>query len=86
VVFVNAKLPGVNFSFTNLARARLTGLDLEGANMTGAYLFLTQLGGTNLSRVTGLTQGQLDLACGTPETKLPQGLTRPKSWPCADEE
>jgi uncharacterized protein YjbI with pentapeptide repeats len=86
VVFDKAKLAGVNFSFSNLARARLTGLDLAGANLTGAYLFLTQIGGADLSRASGLTQAQLDLACGTDQTKLPQGLNRPKAWPCGDDD
>ena len=61
-------------------------LDLQGVNLTGAYLYLTQLDGTNLSGVTGLTQAQLDIACGTAQTKLPAGLTPPKAWPCKDEE
>ena len=54
--------------------------------MTGAYLLLTQLGGADLDEVTGLTQAQLDIACGTGDTKLPKGLSRPKSWPCSDDE
>jgi hypothetical protein len=54
--------------------------------MTGAYLFLTNLRGANLSRTTGLTQAQLDLACGTPETKLPAGLAPSKDWPCTDDD
>jgi uncharacterized protein YjbI with pentapeptide repeats len=55
-------------------------------NLTGAYLYLTQLGGANLSGASGLTQAQVDIACGTAQTKLPSGLTLPKTWPCRDEE
>jgi uncharacterized protein YjbI with pentapeptide repeats len=85
-VFANARLSGANFSNANLSRANLSGVDLDGANMTGAYLFLTNLRGANLSRTTGLTQAQLDLACGTPETKLPAGLAPSKDWPCTDDD
>jgi hypothetical protein len=56
---------------------------LADSNLAGSYLFLTQLGAANLSRTVGLTQGQIEVACGTAETKLPAGLTQPKSWPCA---
>jgi uncharacterized protein YjbI with pentapeptide repeats len=85
-VFTDAKLAGANFTAANLSRAKLGGLDLAGVNLTGAYLLLTQLGGADLSRATGLAQPQVDLACGTAETKLPAELSPPKSWPCAEEE
>jgi len=52
----------------------------------GAHLFRTQLRGTNLSAAVGVNQGQLHIACGGPDTKLPAGLSQPKSWPCADED
>jgi uncharacterized protein YjbI with pentapeptide repeats len=86
VLFQSARVTGVDFSFSNLSRARLDGLDLQGANLTGSYLYLTQLGGANLSGVTGLTQAQVDIACGTAQTKLPAGLAPPKGWPCKEEE
>ncbi|MEM7070038.1 MAG: pentapeptide repeat-containing protein, partial [Pseudomonadota bacterium] len=28
---------------------------------------------------------QLDIACGDADTKLPEGMTAPASWPCAEE-
>jgi uncharacterized protein YjbI with pentapeptide repeats len=86
VLFQSAKLTKTDFSYSNLSRARLDGLDLQGANFTGSYMYLTQLGGANLREVTGLTQAQIDIACGTPQTQLPAGLTPPKSWPCKEEE
>ena len=55
-------------------------------HLGGAHLFRTQLRGTNLAAAVGLNQGQLDIACGGPDTKLPAGLSPPKSWPCADED
>ena len=43
---------------------------------------VTNLAGADLSGATGLTQKQLDQACGDKETKLPEGLT---IKPCPDE-
>ena len=78
--------PGSSSRNSNLGRARLNGLDLSGVQLGGAHLFRTQLRGTNLNAAVGLNQGQLDIACGGPDTKLPAGLSQPKSWPCADED
>src|SRR5829696_3697920 len=86
VIFSNAKLAGVNFSYANLSRARLSGADRSGVQMGGAHLYQTQLDGADLSRAAGLKQAQLDLACGTKNTKLPQGLNTPKGWPCVEED
>jgi len=77
-VFTNAKLSFVRFVYVVLARVRLSGLDLDAVDMRGAYLFLAQLGGADLSRTMGLTQAQLDLSCGTSETKLLPGLVQPQ--------
>jgi uncharacterized protein YjbI with pentapeptide repeats len=54
-------------------------------NLTDAYLMRTQLAGANLARATGVTQAQLDDACGSAETKLPPNTTAPKTWPCGEE-
>ena len=45
-------------------------------------MFLTRIGGADLSASTGLSTEQLQVSCGTPETKLPAGLTAPTTWPC----
>ena len=84
-VFQNTGLTGVDFSYANLSRANLNGAQLKGVNLTQSYLYLTQLSGADLSGALGLTQAQIDIACGTTETKLPTGLVQPSSWPCAEE-
>jgi len=38
----------------------------------------------DLTDVSGLTQEQLDLACGDQTTRLPPGLDVPSGWPCLD--
>jgi len=57
------------FSSANFARADLThasfvGTYLEGANFAGANLDGTNLSGAEMARARGLTQGQLNHACG----------------------
>lgn len=86
VNFSKAKLAGVDFGYSNLSRARFEDVDLADAKFGGAYLFLTQFDGADLTKTKGLKQEQLDLACGTKDTKLPEGLKAPKSWPCRDDE
>jgi uncharacterized protein YjbI with pentapeptide repeats len=80
----DATISGVTFSFSNLSRADLRGADLQDADLTGAYMFLTQIGGADLSRTSGLTADQLGIACGSADTRLPEGMTPPPSWPCPD--
>jgi uncharacterized protein YjbI with pentapeptide repeats len=47
-----------------------------------AFMFLARLEGVDLTAATGLTQWQVDMACGDDKTVLPAGLTKPKAWPC----
>jgi uncharacterized protein YjbI with pentapeptide repeats len=84
IVLSGATISGVSFSYSNLSRANLRGVDLGDADMTGSYLFLTMLAGANMENVKGLTQEQLAIACGTTETKLPAELSPPETWPCPD--
>jgi hypothetical protein len=62
--FRNADLTGANLGHSNLTRA----------DLTGARLDITSIKGANLATAKGLTQAQIDLACGDAETKLPPGL------------
>ncbi|MER9638546.1 pentapeptide repeat-containing protein, partial [Mesorhizobium sp. M0228] len=81
--FHDADISGSRFSFANLARA-----DFRGATFTApvdfdrAFLFLTRIEGLDLSNSVGLSQWQLNMACGDARTELTSGLTRPEDWPC----
>jgi len=55
--------------------ADLQGADLAGADLTGASLARAKLFRTDLRTARGLTQAQLDRACGDASTRLPAGLT-----------
>jgi uncharacterized protein YjbI with pentapeptide repeats len=96
-VLSGADLSGANLSDANLGGADLLRTDLSGADLSGAVLSGADLGSAglpnppNLSRADlrearGVTQTQLDRACGT-DAKLPEGLTlRPcppdwRRWP-----
>jgi len=52
----------------------LQGADLAGADLTGASLARAKLFRTDLRKAKGLTQAQLDRACGDASTRLPPGL------------
>ena len=85
-VFAEAAMNGADLSYSNVARANFSGAHLENVNLTRAYTFLTRVEGVDLSRTIGLTQTQLELACGDSETQLPNELERPTSWPCANDD
>lgn len=87
VKFSGATLENVNFDFSSLARSDLRDVKLEGnISMSGTFLFRTHLEGVDLNMITGLKDWQLELACGDETTKIPDGLTRPATWPCPDED
>ena len=65
-----ANLEGAGLGLADMQWAKLIGTNLKGADILGALLH-----GANLELAKGLTQAQLDQACGNEETKLPNGLT-----------
>lgn len=88
-----ARFAGANMSVVNAFGARfedadLSGVDFEDATLVGAWFGGAMLGGANLSKANlsgaylvtarGLTQAQLNTACGDATTELPKGLTIPK--------
>lgn len=83
-IFNGAELVAVNLRSTNVGRASFVGARLSGADFTRAFTFGMHVEGTDLSGVKGLTQEQVDAACGDAKTRLPAGLLPSKSWPCAE--
>ena len=73
--FQGAILDGADLSGADLRGAIFDRADLIGADLTGADLNGADLSGADLTNVVGLTQEQLDGACGNPNTKLPDVLT-----------
>jgi len=86
VNFEGSTITNVSFRYTNLARADLSNIILNGnIDLSGSYLFLTNIAGLDLSSAGGMQQWQIDMACGDDNTVLPSGLTKPTNWPCAAE-
>ncbi len=69
-----ANFTNVSFRGTELSSANLAGAKMDGADLTGARTSITSFLGTDLRKVKGLTQTQLDVACGDAKTQLPPGL------------
>ena len=79
-ILYRADLAGANLIRAHLADANLTDANLSGANLTdanlsGANLRNANLPGANLIDTKGVTQSQLNKACGDKETTLPSRLT-----------
>ena len=55
---------GADFTRANFGAADVTRMNLENANLSGA----------DLRHTRGLTQAQLDRACGSARTRLPRGM------------
>jgi len=80
-----ADLRDALLNLANLIGANLTNVDLTGANLTDAILRDADLGNADLSGAIlintlpsgGITQQQLNQACGDDSTTLPAGLTIP---------
>jgi uncharacterized protein YjbI with pentapeptide repeats len=83
--FDGADLRGATLRLSNVARASFVRARLDGADFRQVFTFGARFAGTDLSTVKSLTQEQLDVACGDAATKLPPGMKRPGSWPCAEE-
>jgi uncharacterized protein YjbI with pentapeptide repeats len=70
--FENSDFSGVNFTDATLVGAWFGGANLADANFSNA-----NLSGAYLATAKGLTQMQLNAACGDDSTKLPKGLNLP---------
>jgi uncharacterized protein YjbI with pentapeptide repeats len=69
-----ANFTNASFRDTELSGANLAGAKMDGADLTGAKTSITSFLGTDLRHVKGLTQAQLDVACGDDKTQLPPGM------------
>jgi uncharacterized protein YjbI with pentapeptide repeats len=91
-----AQLRGTGLTGVQLQGAYLMGAQLQGANLGESQIKLdigprmqlifpirgvAQLQGADLRKTINLTQDQIDKACVDENTKLPEGLTRPASYP-----
>jgi len=93
-----AQLQGANLSGANFSHAQLTGASLDDAMLHLAIfnktlfgektafrdgmLYKAQFKEVDLTKIEGLTQSQINMACLDLHTKLPQGLNRPE--PCSE--
>ena len=73
--FSGADFSHARLADANLARSRFTDARLDGADLSGASLDGADLSGASLRTAQGLTQAQLDAACGDGRTTLPDELT-----------
>ncbi|MEO0327604.1 MAG: pentapeptide repeat-containing protein [Pseudomonadota bacterium] len=86
VSFDGAQIANLNLDFSNIARSDFRTAVISGPiSMKGSFLFQTQIAGVDLSSVMGLTDWQLEMACGDENTKLPDGMKTPETWPCPED-
>lgn len=71
------RFTGASFAHANLQNANLVGAYFGSASFAGANLTGAILSGAEMERARGLTQAQLDAACGDQDTQLPAGLRIP---------
>ena len=83
--FSKANLSNANLAGAMLQRGNFREATLAGASFKRTYIYWARFEGVDLSKVTDLTQAQIDMACGDAQTKLPAGLTAPAQWPCGDD-
>ena len=66
---------GASFAGADLTNASFVGAFLEGASFSRANLTGVNFSGAEMERATGLSQAQLNRACGDESTRLPRGLS-----------
>jgi uncharacterized protein YjbI with pentapeptide repeats len=65
-----ADFRGASFHGADLSGANLAHAVLDDADLSDAVLSITSIKGTDLTHAKGLTQHQLDQACGDAETRV----------------
>ncbi len=76
--FTEARLHEANLEEAMLHEAVFQDAEFEAASLQDAMLYQANLHGADLSKVTGLNQYQINMACLDKHTKLPHGLSHPK--------
>jgi uncharacterized protein YjbI with pentapeptide repeats len=71
------RFTGVNFAGADMTNSTFVGAYLSGANFSQAKLSGANLSGAEMAKAKGLTQSQLNAACGDEKTTLPRGLHIP---------
>ena len=71
----DADFSRADFGRATLEQSRLVRANFSHAQMHGARLTGANLSGADLRRARGLTQAQMQSACGDAHTQLPRGLT-----------
>lgn len=66
-----------SFARANLTNASFVGTYLEGANFSGANLSGANFSGAEMGSARGITQAQMDQACGDRSTIAPKGIRIP---------
>ncbi len=69
-----AVFTGADFAGADMTNASMVGAYLQGANFRHARMQGVNLSGAEMDRAQGLTQAQLDHACGDASTTIPPGL------------
>ncbi|MBV9510956.1 MAG: pentapeptide repeat-containing protein [Caulobacteraceae bacterium] len=72
-----ALFTGVNFTGADMTNATFVGAYLQGADFRGAKLAGVNFSGAEMDKAVGLTQRQLNAACGDEKTTLPARLHLP---------
>lgn len=73
-VLTRADASRSEFENTNFAGADLSGANFTEADVTNASFAEANIAGANLATARGLTQRQLNAACGDLRTRVPRGL------------
>jgi len=81
--FTGAVLQNTTMESSNLSRVIFLATQFSNVNLKDAWTYLTDFSGVDLTATTGLTQNQVNLACGDANTKLPAELETPSTWPCS---
>lgn len=73
--FTKAKLDHGDFTGADFSEARFIGTKFGDANVENAIFTGADFSGAEMVDITGLEQNQLDVACGSQDTQLPEGYS-----------